>query len=435
MLEIVYKTTAELTPYANNSRTHSAAQVAQVAASITEFGFTNPVLIDDDGSIIAGHGRVQAAKKLALDEIPTITLPGLTADQKRAYVIADNQLALNAGWDLDLLKIEINNLVDADFDLDILGFDEEFLAGLTDEEQTEGLTDEDDVPEVPAIPATVLGDVWVLGNHRLMCGDSTSIDEVDTLMDGGIADMVWTDPPYNVAYQGGTTDKLTIQNDDMGDSHFREFLRDVFSAAAMATKPGGPIYIAHAPTEAHNFINGMVEAGWLLKQCLVWVKNYMVLGHQDYQWQHESILYGWKSGAAHCWYGDFDKKTVIDDDVKANALSKRELVGIVNEFRNAKNTTVVREDKPHRSDIHPTMKPVALVNGLINNSSREKDIVLDLFGGGGSTLIACEKSARHCRMMELDPKYVDVIIKRWQAFTGKQATHIDGQLFDEVTDD
>ena len=435
MLEIVYKTTAELTPYANNSRTHSAAQVAQVAASITEFGFTNPVLIDDDGSIIAGHGRVQAAKNLALDEIPTITLPGLTTEQKKAYAIADNQLALNAGWDLDLLKIEINNLVDADFDLDLLGFDEDFLAGLTDEEQTEGLTDEDAVPDAPETPVTVLGDIWILGNHRLMCGDSTSIDEVDTLMDGGIADMVWTDPPYNVAYQGGTTDKLAIKNDDMGDSQFREFLRDSLSAAVMATKPGGPIYIAHADSEGYNFRGAMVEAGWLFKQCLVWVKNNMVLGRQDYQWQHEPILYGWKPGAAHCWYGDFDKKTVIDDDVKANALSKHELVGIVNEFRNAKKTTVVREDKPHRSDIHPTMKPVALVNGLINNSSREKDIVLDLFGGGGSTLIACEKSARHCRMMELDPKYVDVIIKRWQAFTGKQAVHIDGQLFDEVADD
>jgi len=433
MLSIVYKPICDLIPYANNSRTHSAAQVAQVAASINEFGFTNPVLIDDAGSIIAGHGRVQAAKKLAMDEIPTITLSGLSDEQKRAYVIADNQLALNAGWDLDLLKIEINNLADADFDLDLLGFDEEFLAGLTDEEQTEGLTDEDEIPEIPDAPATVLGDVWVLGNHRLMCGDSTSIDEVDTLMDGGIADMVWTDPPYNVAYQGGTADKLTIKNDDMGDSEFREFLRDAFSAAAMATKPGGPIYIAHADSEGYNFRGAMVEGGWLFKQCIVWVKNSMVLGRQDYQWQHEPILYGWKPGSAHCWYGDFDKKTIIDDDVKANALSKRELIGIVNEFRNAKKTTVVREDKPHRSDIHPTMKPVALVGGLIANSSREKDIVLDLFGGEGSTLIACEKSARHCRMMELDPKYCDVIIKRWQAFTGKQAVHIDGQLFEEVS--
>jgi DNA modification methylase len=431
-LQIEYVLATDLVPYENNSRTHSQQQVDQIKRSMTEFGFTNPILIDERNGIIAGHGRLQAAQELGIKLVPTIALKGLTEAQRKAYVIADNQLALNAGWDLNLLKEEIQKLNNLDFDTAILGFDDDFMAKLLGEDESEGLTDEDSVPDIPTIPVTVIGDIWTLGKHRLMCGDSTKIDDVDLLMNGDLADMVWTDPPYNVAYQGGTSEKLTIQNDNMSNDNFRSFLLDAFLAAYMATKDGRPIYIAHADSEGYNFRGAMVESGWLFKQCIIWVKNSMVLGRQDYQWQHEPILYGWKPGKAHTWYGDFDKKTVIDDDVKINALSKQELVSIVNQMRNNNRTTVVREDKPHRNDIHPTMKPVRLVVGFINNSSREQDIVLDLFGGGGSTLIAAQQTNRISRLMELDPKYCDVIITRWQEFTGKQAVHETGKSFAEI---
>lgn len=419
MLEIVYKKTADLIPYVNNSRTHSEEQVQQVASSIKEFGFTNPILIDHDDGIIAGHGRLQAAQKLGLDEIPTITLFGLSEAQKKAYVIADNQLALNAGWDLDTLKNEVDRLTELDFDIDLLGFDDDFLISLTTEQMDEGLTDEDDVPEAPDDPVAVEGDIWLLGSHRLMCGDSTSIDAVEKLMNGTKADMIFTDPPYNVNYEGGTG--MKIQNDNMGDSQFRAFLYDAFTTAYTVTKAGRPIYIAHADSEGYNFRGAMQEAGWLLKQCIVWVKNSMVMGRQDYQWQHEPILYGWKDGEAHKWYGNFDKKTVIDDDIDVKKMDKKQLVQLINKMRNKNKTTVVREDKPHKNDIHPTMKPVGLVQQFINNSSREEDIILDLFGGGGSTLIAAQKLNRTAHLMELDPKYIDVIIRRWQDYTGLEA--------------
>jgi len=388
------KSVVDLIPYANNSRTHSDEQITQVASSIKEFGFTNPVLIDSDGGIIAGHGRVLAAKKLEIKEVPCIELVGLTEAQKKAYIIADNQLALNAGWDLDMLKLEIQSLDESDFDLDILGFSGDFITGLLFEEPP-GLTDEDAVPELPETPVSVLGDVWALGNHRLMCGDSTSIDAVETLMDGGLADQFITDPPYNVAYEGKTKDSLTIQNDEMEDPDFRQFLVDAFSAANTVMKEGAVFYIWHADSEGYNFRGACVDAGWKVRQCLIWNKNHMVMGRQDYHCKHEPCLCGWKDGAGHLWNTDRKQVTVLDFE------------------------------RPQRNDVHPTMKPVKLIEYQVLNNTKGQDVVLDLFGGGGSTLIACEKNNRHCRMMELDPKYCDVIIKRWEEFTGEQATNAD----------
>ena len=279
--------TSDLIPYARNSRTHSEAQTAQIAGSIKEFGFTNPVLIDADNGIIAGHGRVMAAQKLGLDEVPCIRLGYLTEAQKRAYVIADNKLALNSGWDQDMLINELRGLKEEDFDLSLTGFDDAELAELLAEALTEGLTDPDAAPDAPINPVTVPGDLWVLGNHRLLCGDSTSINDLEKLTAGQMVDMWLTDPPYNVAYEGGTKEKLTIKNDSMEDSKFREFLRDAYVAADAVMKPGAVFYIWHADLESYNFRGAAKDSGWTVRQCLVWKKSSLVLGRQDYQWQHE----------------------------------------------------------------------------------------------------------------------------------------------------
>lgn len=387
------KQVESLIPYARNSRTHSDEQVAQIAASIREFGFTNPVLVDEEGGIIAGHGRVMAARKLAMLEVPVLVLAGLSETQKRAYVIADNKIALNAGWDEEMLRVELEALSDADFDLDILGFSNDELGLYFDDGTTEveGLTDDDQVPEPPVNPVSKLGDVWLLGEHRLMCGDSTSLNDVATLMAGIEADLLITDPPYNVAYEGGTADALTIMNDNMSNGEFRQFLRDVYASADSVMRPGAAFYIWHADSEGLNFRGAAADVGWQIRQCLIWNKNALVLGRQDYHWKHEPCLYGWKDGAAHYWGSDRSQTTVLDFN------------------------------KPNRNGEHPTMKPVELFQYQIENSCKKGDVVLDLFGGSGTTVIACEKSNRHARLMELDPKYCDVIIKRWQDFTGKQA--------------
>jgi DNA modification methylase len=399
-LNIQQRAVTDLIPYIANSRTHSDAQVAQIAASIKEFGWTNPILVSGDDSIIAGHGRLMAARKLGMEEVPVIVLDHLSKAQQRALVIADNQLALNAGWDMNMLKAEIEDLQLDDFDLNILGFDDKFLDGLLEPEPTAGLTDEDAVPEVPETPKTVLGDVWVLGNHRLMCGDSTSIDALEKLTEGNLVDMWLTDPPYNVAYEGGTKEKLTIQNDSMGDGDFRQFLRDAYVAADAVMKAGAVFYIWHADSEGYNFRGAAKDAGWQVRQCLVWKKSSLVMGRQDYHWQHEPCLYGWKEGAAHLWATD------------------------------RKQTTILEFNKPSRNGEHPTMKPVELFEYQMLNNTKGADLVLDSFGGSGTTIIAAEKHGRYGRLMELDPKYCDVIIKRWQDFTGKQAVHAEtGETF------
>ena len=397
--EIVYRTTSVLIPYARNSRTHSPQQTQQIAASIKEFGFTNPVLIDEENGIIAGHGRVQAAQLLKMDEVPCIVLAGLSEAKKRAYVIADNKLAMNAGWDDEMLRLELQDLIDSGFDVDLTGFSQEEIDKLMPK-QVEGLTDEDAVPETPETPVTVPGDVWILGDHRLMCGDSTSIDAVEKLMDGQKADMWLTDPPYNVAYEGKTKDALKIQNDSMGNDDFRQFLRDCYVAADAVMKPGAVFYIWHADSEGYNFRGAAKDAGWTVRQCLIWKKSVLVMGRQDYHWKHEPCLYGWKDGAGHLWAAD------------------------------RKQTTVLEFDKPSRNGEHPTMKPVELFAYQMLNNTKGQDIVLDSFGGSGTTCIAAEKHGRRAFMMELDPKYCDVIIKRWQEFTGKQAVHAEtGEAF------
>lgn len=395
-----------LIPYARNSRTHSDAQVAQIAASIKEFGFTNPVLIDSDSGIIAGHGRVMAARKLGLGEVPCIRLGHLSEAQKRAYVIADNKLALNAGWDVEMLKVEFDALKEMDFDLALTGFDLSEIDEMLPQEVEEGLTDPDEAPAVAENPVSKLGDVWVMGKHRLMCGDSTSIEALEQLCAGQLVDMWLTDPPYNVAYEGKTKDALTIKNDAMEDSQFRQFLRDAYTAADAVMKPGAVFYIWHADSEGYNFRGAAMDAGWKVRQCLIWRKSAMVMGRQDYHWKHEPCLYGWKDGAGHLWASD------------------------------RKQTTILEFDKPLRNGEHPTMKPVALFEYQMLNNTKGGDIVLDSFGGSGTTLIAAEKNGRHARLMELDPKYCDVIVKRWQAFTGKQAKlESGGRTFDEVASD
>jgi len=392
-----------LIPYALNSRTHSDEQVAQIAASIREFGFTNPLLVDDANNLIAGHGRLLAARKIGLTEVPAVVVTGLDDRKRRALVIADNKLALNAGWDNDALRVELEDL-GADYG-ELMGFSQEELDDiLSDTEVVDGLTDEDEVPEVHEQPVTVLGDVWVLGKHRVMCGDSTSMDDLAKLCQNQMVDMWLTDPPYNVAYEGGTKEKLTIKNDEMGDDQFRQFLRDAYTAADSVMKAGAVFYIWHADSEGYNFRGAARDAGWTVRQCLIWKKSSLVMGRQDYHWKHEPCLYGWKDGAGHLWAAD------------------------------RKQTTILEFDKPTRNGEHPTMKPVALFEYQLLNNTKGGDQVLDSFGGSGTTLIAAEKNGRIARLMELDPKYVDVIIKRWEDFTGQKAVHAEtGKTFEAMS--
>jgi len=380
-------------PYARNSRTHSDEQVAQIAASINEWGFTNPILIDIDGEIIAGHGRLLAAQKLGLKEVPCITAVGWSDAQKKAYVIADNKLALNAGWDNDMLAVEFGELKELDFNLDLIGFDPDELASILKEPETEGLTDEDAVPEVPEVPVTIEGDVWLLGRHRLMCGDSTSIDAVEKLMDGAKADMVFTDPPYNIDYGNIKHPKFkirSIENDNMSGSDFADFCAGF--AASIKAFCEGCIYVFGPPGADGRIMFTELDKMFHCSTTVVWNKDQFTLGRGKYQNKYEPCWFGWnKTGASF-----------IDD---------------------RKLTNVWDFKRPKKSDLHPTMKPVELVENAIGHASNVGGLVMDLFGGSGTTAIACEKTARDCRMMELDPKYCDVIIKRWQEFTGKSAVN------------
>lgn len=385
-----------LVPYARNSRTHSADQVAQIAASMREWGWTNPVLIDERGGIIAGHGRVIAAQQLGMAEVPVIVATGWTEDQKRAYVIADNKLALNAGWDDAVLGAELAALKATGFDLDLVGFSTDELAELLDESAAgggEGLTDDDAAPPTAEAAITQPGDLWIMGQHRVLCGDSTQPEALTTLMDGIMADVWITDPPYNVDYTGRTKDALKIASDAMSAADFRAFLASAFTAARDVLKPGAAFYIWHADLEGYNFRGACADAALQVRQCLIWKKHAMVLGRQDYHWLHEPCLYGWKDGAAHLWASD------------------------------RKQTTVLEFDRPMRNADHPTMKPVALIEYQLLNNTKGGDIVFDGFGGSGTTLIAAQKHARVARLIELDPRYCDVIIRRWQDYTGQQATH------------
>jgi len=429
-VKITNKKVTELIPYVNNSRTHSDEQVAQIAASIKEFGWTNPILVDGSNGIIAGHGRLLAARKLGQTEVPTIELSDLTETQKKAYIIADNKLALNAGWNDQMLGLELADLQGLGFDLELTGFSKDELASIMAPEPTEGLTDEDEIPSIPEQPKSQRGDVWLLGEHRLMCGDSTQADDLAKLMDGDKADLVWTDPPYNVAVDGKAG---KIMNDDMSKSEFRKFLQAVYARYFENMREGAVIYVAHGESERAAFSDCLVEAGLKLSEVLIWVKQSGTLSRQDFNWKHEPILYGWKEGKGHYFCGDFTLTTVIDDDLDIDKMKKDELVAMLKHIKEQMPTTIVRHDRPTKSDLHPTMKPVGLVQRMVEWSSMDGWIVLDLFGGSGSTLIACQKANRRSRLMELDPKFVDVICKRYQDFTGKKATHAEtGKTFEEV---
>ncbi|KEQ18094.1 site-specific DNA-methyltransferase [Endozoicomonas numazuensis] len=390
---IEHRSVASLVPYANNARTHSDEQVSQIARSIEEFGFVNPVLVGSDDVIVAGHGRLMAAKQLGMETVPVIVLGHLSETQRRALVIADNQITATSGWDEDLLKQELAELDALDFDLDLMGFSDEELEGLLLVDEPEGQTDDDEIPEPEEHPVSQAGDLWILGNHRILCGSATEQADVETLMAGQLADMVFTDPPYNVDYanpEKNTKSKKDrrIKNDNLG-SEFHAFLLAAMTNLLAVCK--GAIYICMSSSELDTLQKAFREAGGKWSTFIIWAKNTFTLGRSDYQRQYEPILYGWKEGNEHFWCGARDQGDVWF------------------------------YSKSARNDLHPTMKPVELVERAIRNSSKTHDIVLDLFGGSGSTLIACEKSHRSARLTELDPKYVDVIIRRWEEYTGKEA--------------
>lgn len=388
-LKIEYIPIEDIKPYENNAKLHPQEQIQQIKNSIIEFGFDDPIAVWKDNIIIEGHGRLIAAQELGYKEIPVIRLDNLTDEQRRAYTLVHNQLTMNTGFDIEMLNIELGGI--DRIDMSDFGF--EFEPSFGDSSDSE-VVEDDFETELPEEPKSKLGDIYKLGSHRLMCGDSTSLEDVAKLMGEEKADMLLTDPPYNVAYEGKTEDKLTIKNDNMSDGNFRDFLVNAFKAADSVMKPGAVFYIWHADSEGYNFRGACFDAGWKVRQCIIWNKNSMVLGRQDYQWKHEPCLYGWKDGASHLWASD------------------------------RKQTTVIDFNRPTKADIHPTMKPVGLFDYQIKNNTKQGDIVLDLFNGSGTTIMACEQNKRVARCMELDPRYVDAAIKRWEDFTGEKAVKL-----------
>lgn len=387
MGKYILKQALSLKPYKNNPRTHSPEQIKQLQKSLKQFGFVNPVLIDKHDMIIAGHGRVQAAVAEGINEIPCVLIDSLTEKQIRAYIIADNRLAELAGWDMEILEFELTELDSLGFDMETIGFDLE-----TEFPDSTNVQEDDYDIEVPKEPKTRPGQMYELGKHRLICGDATDKKTVTELFkDGEWADLLITDPPYNVDYTGCTKEHLQMQNDKMDSDDFRTFLKDSFSAADSVMRKGAVFYIWHADSEGYNIRGACHDIGWQIRQCLIWNKNSFVVGRQDYQWKHEPCLYGWKSGAAHMWHSDRKQSTILDFN------------------------------RPTRNEEHPTMKPILLFNYLILNSKKKKDIVMDMFGGSGTTLIACEQNDRAARVMEIDPRYCDVIVDRWEKFTGSKA--------------
>lgn len=372
---------SQLVPYVNNARTHSDAQVKKLRASLREFGFINPVIIDSEYNVIAGHGRILAAKEEGIEKVPCVFVDYLTPAQKKAYILADNRMAMDAGWDEELLRVEIEALQAESFDVGLTGFDEKDIAELFAGEEDDAQDDDFDVDEeLQKPPVTKSGDVWLLGNHRLICGDSTKAETYEVLMDGRKANLVVTDPPYNVNYEGSAG---KIQNDSMNEEAFEKFLFDAYTQMNAAMAEDASIYVFHSDSHGLAFRKAFEEAGFYLSGCCIWKKQSLVLGRSPYQWQHEPCLYGWKKKGKHQWYSD------------------------------RKQTTIWEFDKPKKNGDHPTMKPIPLIAYPIRNSSMSNCIVLDPFGGSGSTLIACEQLGRICHTIELDEKYCDVIVKRY----------------------
>lgn len=420
-MQIYDKPLGWLTPYENNPRNNDEA-VEPVANSISEFGFKVPIVATSDGEIINGHTRWKAAKKLKLKTVPVIIADDLTEEQVRAFRLADNKVAEIAQWDIELLLSEIESV--DNLDMTLFGFtDSDYTLDDFEDEETDTDISEDEIEsEGDSVSSVEYGDIYQLGRHRLMCGDSTSAGDMKELVNGEKIDLYVTDPPYNVAYEGKTEEAMTIQNDSMDDASFRQFLRDAFSVANQHLKPGGAFYIWHADSEGLNFRAAVKETGWLLKQNLVWVKNSIVLGRQDYQWKHEPCLYGWKDGASHYFIDNRSLATVIEEDEEnLKEMTKGELISYIKTMQENSPTSIFYEDKPVRSDIHPTMKPLKLIARCVLNSSKKGERVLDSFNGGGSTLMVCEKTERIYYRMELDPVYVERTIKRWEEETGLKA--------------
>ena len=379
-------------PYINNARKINQEAIDKVAASLKEFGWQQPIVVDSTNTIIVGHTRLKAARKLGYKEVPVHIAKDLTKNQVKAYRLADNKTGEYTDWDESLLSIELKELLEQNVDLDLTGFQDKEIQTILNNsiDDFEGLTNADDIAsDIPAVASK--GDVFELGRHKLICGDATNQKDYNTLFGNVKADLLLTDPPYNVDYTGKTKDALKIKNDKFSDDSFHDFLTNSFSLSADKIKKGGSFYIFHADSEGYNFRSACRNANLVIKQCLVWIKDTMVMGRQDYHWQHEPILYGWITGDAHRWYSD------------------------------RKQTTVLNFARPKRSTEHPTMKPISIIKYLINNSCKQEDIVFDPFAGSGSTLIACETGNRTFYGIELDPHYCDVIIKRYEDYTGNKA--------------
>ena len=421
---------AKLHPYENNPRNNEKA-VPKIAESIKRYGFNVPITADRNGVIATGHTRYKAALSLGLREVPVIYLDDLDESEIAAWRLVDNKTGEIATWDEDKLNLELKALLGLKVDLSDFGFPGE-------DKMLEQVREDDFMPVLPKEPRSRRGDVYLLGDHVLMCGDATSDEDMAKLMGGKLADLTVTDPPYNVDYEGSNRTKEgskakrrnssrpsdKILNDNMDEQSFRAFLGDSFEAMRNHLREGGVFYIWHSENHGLSFRLSLEAAGLEVRQCLIWEKNSFTLGRQDYQWRHEPVLYGWKDGAGHYFIDDRSQDTVLDiKRLDLSAKSKKELIGIIEAMSKSSPipTTVIREDKPLHNDLHPTMKPIRLLARLIANSSRKGDVVLDQFGGSGSTLIACEETGRKCRMMELDPTYVDVIVDRYQKFTGRKA--------------
>lgn len=408
MLKIEMMKLEDIQPYENNAKIHTGEQVEQIKKSIEEFGFNDPIAIDENNTIIEGHGRYFALQELGYTEVECIRLKGLTEEQKKAYMLVHNQLTMNTGFDLDLLETELSDIIS--IDMNQFGFD--------DLKEDDTIIEEDDYePEPPEEPKSKPGQIYKLGEHYLMCGDSTKAEDVDKLMDGAIADLVVTDPPYNVNVEN--SQGMKIENDNLAEDEFESFINSAFQNLRDHLKHGGAFYIFYGDSEDITFRLACERNELLIKECLIWVKNHFNLGRQDYQWRHEPCLYGWRLGDGHYFIDDRTQDTVLDKEIDFDNISHEEAVKLLKDIY--KDTTIVYEAKPTINDLHPTMKPLNLISKFIRNSSKKGETVLDLFGGSGSTLMVCEKLNRKCRMMEYDPRYVDVIIERWEEETGKKA--------------
>lgn len=409
-----------LKPYEKNAKVHGQEQVNKIADSIREFGFLSPLLIDKDCNIIAGHGRVMAAKQLGMETVPAVFIEGLTETQRRAYILADNKLTELGGWDAVLVSSELDDLKASGFDIDLTGFSIDDI--IIDESAGAEFTEDelDDLKASGKDPRIQPGEVWQLGEHRLMCGDSTKAEDVKKLMGGELADLLLTDPPYNVDYEGGTKDELKIENDNMPEAEQIDFLEAAFSNAYDVMKPGAAYYCWYASLTQKAFHIALEASGLRPRQLLIWVKSGMVLGRQDYQWRHEPCFYGWKEGGPH-YFIDVRSFTTVEDDIDRITREKAiERLKQLSQF-----STAIYEDKPAKSELHPTMKPVELFKKQIRNSSRPGDLVLDLFAGSGTAIIAAQEMERRCYSMEYDPHYAEVIIQRWEDKTGQIATKIE----------